>query len=49
MIHRELNAREREILLMIKRTTFQDMVDEVRRYYDDMRYARRHLVTLEHT
>lgn len=49
MIHRELNAREREILLMIKRTTFQDMVDEVRKDYDDRRYARKHLMNLNHT
>lgn len=38
MIHRELTQREMEILRMIRPTTFQDIVDIVRRDVDSSRY-----------
>lgn len=48
MINRELSTREKEILLMIRPTTFQDIVDEVRREVDNNRYnARRELRILK--
>jgi len=48
MINRELNNREKEILLMIRPTTFQDVVDAVRREVDNNRYnARRELRILK--
>lgn len=48
MINRELNIREREMLLMIKPTTFQDIVDAVRREIENNRYnVRRQLRILK--
>lgn len=48
MLNRELNAREKEILLMIRPTTFQDIVDIVRREVENSRYnARRELRLLK--
>jgi len=48
MIHRELSTREKEMLLMIRPTTFQDIVDAVRREVDNNRYnARRELRILK--
>lgn len=47
MLHRELTRRETEILHMIKPTTFQDIVDEVRRDVEHSRYnAKRELRNL---
>lgn len=48
MLHRELNVREREMLLMIKPTAFRDIVDAVRREVENSRYdARRQLRNLK--
>lgn len=41
MFQRELTTREKDILLMIRPTTFQDIVDEVRRYVEHSRYGTR--------
>lgn len=47
MINRELNNREKEIFLMIKPTTFWDVVELVRKEMDNNRYnARRELKLL---
>lgn len=47
MISRELTEREREILGMIKPTTFQDIVDAVRRDVEQSKYnAKRELRNL---
>lgn len=48
-MHRQLTEREKQILLMIRPTNFQDIVEEVRKYYDDMRYARKNLMILNDT
>lgn len=48
MINRELTNREREIILMIKQTTFWDIVEIVRKDIDNSRYnARRELKLLK--
>lgn len=48
MISRELNPREAEILRMIRPTTFQDMVEEVRKEVEQSRYnAKRELRDLK--
>lgn len=41
MIHRELTIREKEILGMIRPTTFYDIVDTVRRDTENNRYNAR--------
>lgn len=48
MIRRELSPRQVEILCMIKRATFQDIVGAVRREVENSRYdARRQLRNLK--
>lgn len=48
MINRELTNREKEIFLMIKQTTFWDIVEIVRKEIDNSRYsARRELKLLK--
>lgn len=47
MIHRELTKREKEILEMIRPTTFQDIVEAIRKEVDNSRYnAKRELRNL---
>lgn len=43
---RQLTNREKELCDMIRPTTFQDIVEEVRRDYDNKRYIRKHLMDL---